>query len=59
MASKYKLNIKMSKEDLELISGAGKRVVLVKENPVYDSDVEKQSGAVIENKKIKNKSQED
>ncbi|HBJ77639.1 MULTISPECIES: hypothetical protein [Fusobacterium] len=82
MASEYKLNLRISKEDLELINGAGKRVVLVKENGegsfssgsefiddvawvtfqlwelnnvtwqeeyyVYASDVEKQSGAVIE-----------
>lgn len=32
MASEYKLNLRISKEDLELINGAGKRVVLVKEN---------------------------
>lgn len=32
MASEYKLNLRVSKEDLELINDAGKRVVLVKEN---------------------------
>lgn len=30
--SKYKLNIKMSKEDLELLNSIDKKVVLVKEN---------------------------
>lgn len=32
MISECKLNLKVSKEDLDLINGAGKRVVLVKEN---------------------------
>ncbi|WP_373076840.1 hypothetical protein [Fusobacterium varium] len=62
MVSKYKLNLRVSKEDLELINSTGKRVVLVKENgegsfssgSEFIDDiaetifVEKQSGTVIE-----------
>lgn len=67
MASEYKLNLKVSKEDLEIINDAGKRVVLVKENgegsfssgSEFIEDMKKQSGAVIENKKVKNKNQEE
>ena len=42
MASQYKLEITLKKEDLEKIYAAGKRVVLVKENGEnsFSSEVE-------------------